>query len=74
VHLTFLLIGGRVARLDLREIAVASNADCGGPTTAAAMVLARRWNSMLIPSILCGTFNYTIANFIGFGPGIWLGS
>lgn len=73
VHLGFLLIGGWIARLDLREIAAASNANCGGPTTAAAMVLAKRWNSMVIPCILCGTFGYAIANFIGIGLGTWLG-
>lgn len=72
VHLLFLLIGGWSARLDLREIAAASNANCGGPTTAAAMVLAKRWNSMVIPIILCGVFGYAIANFIGIGLGSWL--
>lgn len=72
VHLLFLLAGGWVARLDLREIAAASNANCGGPTTAAAMVLAKRWDAMVIPIILCGTFGYAIANFIGVGLARWL--
>ncbi|EXJ13987.1 DUF819 family protein [Imhoffiella purpurea] len=72
VHLVFLLMGGWIARLDLREIAVASNANCGGPTTAAAMVLSKRWDEMVIPIILCGAFGYAIANFIGIELGVWL--
>jgi uncharacterized membrane protein len=74
VHLAFLLIGGWIAWLDLHEIAVASNAKYGGSTTAAAMVLAKRWNAMVVPGILCGTFGYAIANFIGIGLATWLGS
>ncbi|EGV27892.1 protein of unknown function DUF819 [Thiorhodococcus drewsii AZ1] len=72
VHLVFLLIGGWIARLDLREIAVASNTNCGGPTTAAAMALSKRWDELVIPVILCGVFGYAIANFIGIGLGNWL--
>lgn len=72
VHLACLLIGGWLVRLDLREIAAASNANCGGPTTAAAMVLAKRWDAMVVPIILCGIFGYAIANFIGIGLGNWL--
>ncbi|NEV61077.1 DUF819 domain-containing protein [Thiorhodococcus minor] len=72
VHLLFLLVGGWIARLDLREIAAASNANCGGPTTAAAMVLAKRWDPLVVPIVLCGTFGYAVANFVGVALGTWL--
>jgi uncharacterized membrane protein len=74
IHLLFLLAAGWLLRLELREIAAASNANCGGPTTAAAMALAKGWSPLVVPLILCGTFGYAIANFIGIGLAGWLGT
>ena len=65
IHLFVILAVGRLFRLDLREIVIASNANMGGPTTAAAMAIARRWDTLVIPAILCGTLGYATANFIG---------
>jgi len=72
VHLIFILIFGRLFNLDLAEIVIASNANMGGPTTAAAMAVGRRWKSLVIPAILCGTLGYAIATFIGVGMAYWL--
>ncbi len=73
VHLAVLLAGGRLLKLDLREVVIASNANMGGPTTAAAMAVARRWPTLVTPAILCGTLGYAIATFIGVAVGHWLG-
>jgi len=73
VHLIFILIAGKLMKLDLIEIVVASNANMGGPTTAAAMAVARRWDTLVTPAILCGTFGYAVATFIGTAIGNWLG-
>ena len=51
--------------IDLAELIIASNANIGGPTTAAAMASSKQWNKLVTPAILCGTLGYVIATFIG---------
>ncbi len=72
IHLLTILLSGKLLKLDLAEIVIASNANMGGPTTAAAMAVARRWQALLIPAILCGTLGYAVATFIGVALGHWL--
>lgn len=72
VHLLFLLLGGWLLKLDLREIVVASNANMGGPTTAAAMAVSRKWDVLVIPAILVGTLGYAVATFIAVAIGYWV--
>lgn len=72
IHLLTILLSGIFLKLDLAEIVIASNANMGGPTTAAAMAVARRWQALLIPAILCGTLGYAVATFIGVALGHWL--
>lgn len=65
IHLLFLLVAGKLLRLDIVELVVASNANLGGPTTAAAMAKAKNWDKLVTPSILCGTLGYAAATFVG---------
>jgi uncharacterized membrane protein len=69
VHLILLLVAGRLLRLDLAELVIASNANMGGPTTAAAMAVARRWHGLVLPAVLCGTLGYAVATFLGVALG-----
>jgi len=72
VHLLVILGAGKLFKLDLAEIVIASNANMGGPTTAAAMASARHWTALVTPAILCGTLGYAVATFIGAAVGNWL--
>ncbi len=72
IHLIFLLTAGKIFKLDLSELVIASNANMGGPTTAAAMAVGRRWKALVIPAILCGTLGYAVATFIGVATAYWI--
>ena len=67
VHLIILLTLGKLLNLNLAELAIASNANLGDSTTAAAMAAARKWDNLVTPGILCGTLGYAVAPFIGVG-------
>ena len=69
VHLVVLLLVGRLLGADLVELVVASNANMGGPATAAAMAVARGWRALVIPAVLSGTLGYAVATFIGVAVG-----
>jgi len=65
VHLAVLLAAGWLLRFRLEEVLICSNANAGGPTTAAAMAGALHWQRLVVPAVLCGILGYSIANFIG---------
>ncbi|MDL2272143.1 DUF819 family protein [Desulfovibrio sp. OttesenSCG-928-I05] len=65
---------GKIFKFNLEEICVASNANIGGPTTAAALAVSKGWTALIIPSILVGTLGYVIGNYYGITIGTFLGS
>ena len=60
---TFLF--GRLFRFNLEDIIVASNANVGGPTTAAAMAISKGWFDLVGPALLVGTLGYVLGNYLG---------
>ena len=56
---------GRIMRLDLAEVMIASNACILGPAPAAALAASKGWRPLVTPGILVGLFGYAIATFIG---------
>lgn len=65
IHLLWIIIWGKRFKIGLKELIIASNANIGGPATAAAMASSQKWDSLVVPGILCGTLGYAIATFIG---------
>jgi len=72
VNLLFTLVFGKIFKFNLEEIILASNANIGGPTTAAAMAIAKGWTSLVVPIILVGTLGYIIGNYLGLFMGNFL--
>ncbi|WP_042347790.1 DUF819 family protein [Bacillus massiliigorillae] len=62
---------GKVFKFSLEEIIVASNANIGGPTTAAAMAISKGWTKLIAPIMLVGTLGYIVGNYIGSAIGYW---
>ncbi|MFC2368102.1 MAG: DUF819 domain-containing protein [Selenomonas noxia] len=65
VNMLFCLIGGKILNFALEDILVASNANIGGPTTAAGLAISQGWTKLVGPAMLVGTFGYAIGTYIG---------
>lgn len=65
---------GKLCKFDLEEIILSSNANIGGPTTAAAMAISRGWTKLVGPILIVGTLGYIIGNYIGTALGFWFSS
>lgn len=65
INLAFTLLVGKLFHFDLEEIILASNANIGGPTTAAAMAISKGWESLVGPVLLIGTLGYVLGNYYG---------
>lgn len=65
VNLFFSFILGKIFRFSIEEIVIASNANIGGPTTAASMAASKKWEELVVPAILVGTLGYIVGNLYG---------
>ena len=69
VHLGIMLLLGRALGFSLPETLLASNANIGGPATAASMADAAGWASLRTPALLVGSLGNAVATFIGLALG-----
>ena len=60
---------GRLARLDLGVLTVASQAAVGGPSTALAIAVAHEWRVLVLPGIAVGLLGYAVGNYLGVALG-----
>lgn len=72
-NLLISLVLGKLFKFPIEEIIIASNASVGGPTTAAAMAIAKGWTILVGPALLVGTLGYVLGNYFGIFIGTILG-
>jgi len=66
---TLMAIGRGIFKLPKRELYLASNANVGGPTTAAAMAQAKEWKQLVLPALLIGILGYATATALALSLG-----
>ncbi len=59
--------GGKLFKMDLGTLSVASQAAVGGPSSALAVAVAREWPGLVLPGIIVGLVGYAVGNYLGFG-------
>ncbi len=74
VNMVFCFGAAKVLHFDLEDAIIASNANIGGPTTAAGMAIAQGWSKLAGPAMLVGVLGYVIGNYAGTLVGILLGA
>lgn len=65
IHIVLLIVIGKLMKLDLAEVMIASNACILGPSAAAALAAGRGWRELVTPGMLVGLLGYSTATFIG---------
>lgn len=65
VHLLLLLTIGRLFKLGLAEMCIASAVCIGGPASGPAIAVAKGWRDLVIPGVLAGSFGYAVGSFVG---------
>ena len=58
---------GRLMRLDLGTLAVASQANIGGSASAMALASARGYTDRILPGVAVGLLGYAVGNYLGLG-------
>lgn len=65
VHAAVTYGGGRLLRLDVETISVASQAAVGGPSTAMALAAGRGWTDLALPGLMVGLLGYAVGTYAG---------
>ena len=65
VHAVFVLGAGRLLRLDMGTVAVASQAAVGGPSSALAVAISRQWRHLMLPGVAVGLLGYAVGTYFG---------
>lgn len=66
----FIVFGvGRLLKLDIGSLAVASQAAVGGPSSALAVAISKEWHHLVLPSVIVGLLGYAVGTYLGYGVG-----
>ncbi len=74
VNMLFCFGAAKIFKANLEDAIIASNANIGGPTTAAGMAISQGWSALVGPAMLVGVLGYVIGNYAGLIVGIVLGA
>lgn len=69
VHGVFVFAAGKLLRLDVGTIAVASQAAVGGPSSALAVAVSREWRHLVLPGVAVGLLGYAVGTYLGLAVG-----
>ena len=67
VHGVVAFGAGKLLRLDIGTISVASQAAVGGPSSALAVAISREWRHLILPGVVMGLFGYAVGTYLGLG-------
>ncbi|QKG84594.1 DUF819 family protein [Kroppenstedtia pulmonis] len=60
---------GRLFKVEVEMLAVASQACVGGPSTALALASSKGWFSLMTPAVILGVLGYAVGNYVGITMG-----
>lgn len=66
IHGLFLVAAGLLLKSDWQVIAIASQANIGGASTAMALAQSFKRNDLLLPAILAGSLGSALGTYLGF--------
>jgi uncharacterized membrane protein len=66
VHFVTVYGFGRLLRLDIRMLTIASAAAKTGPPIVVAVANVHGWKSLLLPGVAMGLLGYAVGNYLGF--------
>lgn len=67
IHLALVLGLGKLLKIGLPELLIASNAAVGGSSSAGPIAAALGWRELVTPGILVGALGNAVATFLGVG-------
>jgi len=66
LHMVFVYGVGRLLRLDIRILTIASAAAKSGPPTVVALANLHGWRHLILPGVAMGLLGYAVGNYLGF--------
>ena len=66
VHMVGVYGIGRLFRLDIRVLTIASVASKAGPPAVVALANVHGWKTLVLPGVAMGLLGYAVGNYLGF--------
>lgn len=67
IHGLIIFGGGRLLKIEVETLSVASQACVVGPSTSLALAISKQWRALVTPAVLIGVLGYAIGNYVGVG-------